>query len=137
MDVEVLSADECVQLLTRDTVGRVAFVSPTGPRVVPVNYVSDDLAITFRTTAYSELATYAPGSPVSFEIDHLERETKRGWSVVAHGICERVTEEEARRWFIDPEHLEPWAEGVRPTVLRIEWREISGRRIGGGGAAPA
>lgn len=136
MEVTVLPARECVELLTKDSVGRVAFVTPAGPRLVPVTYISDAQSVTFRTTAYSELATYAPGTPVSFEIDHLNRELRRGWSVVVHGPCERVLDEDERRKLMDPTRLAPWAEGTRPTVLRVEWREITGRRIGGAGAGP-
>ena len=137
MEVHVLPARECVDLLTRDSVGRVAFVTPAGPRLVPVTYVSDAVSVTFRTTAYSELATYAPGTRVSFEIDHLDHEGRRGWSVVVHGRCERVLEEEVRRRFLEPSELAPWADGPRPTVLRVEWREITGRWLGPGAASGA
>lgn len=131
MDLVAMSPDECSALLGRDTVGRVAFVTPTGPRLVPVTYISDASSVTFRTNAYSELATYAPGSEVTFEIDHLDRGHRRGWSVVVHGTCERVEDEAERRRALDPGELQPWAGGVRPVVLRVEWREISGRKVGG------
>ncbi|MGN0064762.1 MAG: pyridoxamine 5'-phosphate oxidase family protein [Nocardioides sp.] len=131
MDVTAMSPDECVGLLGRDSVGRVAFVTPAGPRLTPVTYVSDASSVTFRTTAYSELATYAPETEVSFEIDHLDRDHRRGWSVVAHGTCERVEDEAQRRRALDPVELQPWAGGVRPVVLRVRWREIAGRKVGG------
>ena len=34
-----LSRDECLELLATKTVGRVAYCTPDGPEVLPLNYV--------------------------------------------------------------------------------------------------
>lgn len=122
-----LDQQECRELLGTDVVGRVAFATPAGPRIVPVNYALEGEALSFRTTAYSELATYAVGERVAFEIDHLDDVRERGWSVVAHGTCERVDHEEHEGPHPDPK---PWAGGTRPILLRVAWDELSGRRVG-------
>ncbi len=96
-EVVELTVAECRDLLATDTVGRVAFVTPSGPRIVPVNYALDGAALEVRTTSYSELAIYAPGTEIAFEIDQLDSERRRGWSVVAHGVCERVEPAELRQ----------------------------------------
>lgn len=127
MSEVVLSPAECRELLGTDTVGRIAFVTPSGPRIVPVNYLLAGEALELRTTAYSELGVYAPGTRVAFEIDHLDAERRRGWSVVAHGPCVRV--EEPRPLDSGPE---PWAGGHRSLLLRLEWEELTGRRVGEG-----
>ncbi len=119
-----LTEAECRDLLETDTVGRVAFVTPDGPRIVPVNYALGQEAIEFRTSSYTELAIYAPGTRVAFEIDQLDGERRRGWSVVAHGVCERLELSESAG-------PEPWAGGVRTLWLRLPWRTLSGRRVGG------
>lgn len=121
-----LSEQECRELLGSDVIGRVAFNTPAGPRIVPVNFVVEADAVEWRTTAYSELATYATDQRVAFEVDHLDRERRRGWSVIALGVCTRVDvfDDEGA----DPE---PWAAGNRQARLRLEWSEISGRRVGG------
>lgn len=116
-----LSAQECRDLLATDVVGRIAFSSPAGPRIVPVNYTVDGDEIRFRTTPYSELAIYAVDTRVAFEIDHLDHERERGWSVVAYGTCEHADAGN------DPE---PWAGGQRHAVLRLAWDELTGRRVG-------
>jgi hypothetical protein len=126
-----LSVAECRDLLATDAVGRVAFVTPRGPRIVPVNYVLAGDAIEMRTSTSSELATYAPGHEVAFEIDHLDGERRRGWSVVAHGVCERVAAPDAGSWHLAGPEPDPWAGGRRPLLLRLAWRELTGRRVGG------
>lgn len=132
MDTSVeLTPEECRGLLDTDTVGRVAFVTPQGPRLVPVNYRVVPSGIEFRTTSYSELATFAPGGRLAFEIDQLDTERKRGWSVVAHGPCERVDAPDPEPASNHDENAAPWAGGVRPVVLRLEIEELTGRRVGG------
>ena len=118
--------------------GRVAFVTPAGPRIVPVNYALHDEAIEMRTTAYSELGVYAPDHEIAFEIDQLDGERRRGWSVVAHGVCERMEEPRSGAWQRSRYEAgpEPWAGGVRPLWLRLPWRELTGRRVGGEGHWP-
>ena len=66
-----LDLAECLELLASDTVGRVAFVTPDGPRIVPVNYVVAGDSVEFRTAAYSELATYAPESAARVQLHWL------------------------------------------------------------------
>lgn len=129
-----LSAEECRELLAGQQVGRVAYVAGDGPRIVPVNFVFHEGHIEFRTTSYSELATYAPGHPVAFEVDALEPEHASGWSVLATGPCERVMEEFGSVFSSPGESAAtPWAGGRRPMVLRIRVEHLSGRHVGRGG----
>lgn len=132
MDSLVTLTDaECRELLVTDTVGRVAFAAPSGPRIVPINYAVGQGGVEFRTTAYSELATYAPGSRVAFEIDQLDSERQRGWSVIAYGPCVRVDADDEVATTLEGEGPEPWAGGNRPVLLRLEIDELTGRRVGG------
>ena len=127
-----LSTRQCRELLETDSVGRVGFVTPVGPRIVPVNYALVGDAIDVRTSIYSELARYAPGQLIVFEIDHFDSERLRGWSVAAHGRCEEI--EDPRSAQVEPARAngpEPWAGGARPVWLRLAWDELTGRRVGG------
>ena len=129
----MLSHDKCVELLRGAIVGRVAFVAPGGPKIVPVNYTTVGDAIVFRTTPYSELGTHGNGTAMAFEIDHIDYADHKGWSVVATGVAEFVEDvvqelaTEGGLW--DPK---PWAGGTRLLYVRIPWDEITGRRLGGG-----
>lgn len=127
-----LSAPQCRELLETDCVGRVGFVTPFGPRIVPVNYALAGDAVEMRTSIYTELARFGPGQLVVFEIDHFDSERRRGWSVVAHGRCLELEEPHAAHWEAERvREPEPWAGGDRPVWLRLPWEELTGRRVGG------
>jgi nitroimidazol reductase NimA-like FMN-containing flavoprotein (pyridoxamine 5'-phosphate oxidase superfamily) len=126
-----MTLEECLDLLRGGVVGRVALSTPMGPRILPVNYAIYHDAIVFRTTPYSELGTYGWHSEVAFEIDHIDYEKHQGWSVVAYGRAELVEDAEEvadirRTW--DPR---PWASGARSLYMKLVWRDLTGRRLGG------
>jgi nitroimidazol reductase NimA-like FMN-containing flavoprotein (pyridoxamine 5'-phosphate oxidase superfamily) len=127
-----LSSEECRQLLSAGLVGRVAVCTPVGPHIVPVNYtVVDDSAIV-RTTPYSVLGSQARGSILALEVDQFDYERRHGWSVVARGRADVITElgelEEIKtQW-----QPHAWAAGSRNLFLRVRWNELTGRRLGAG-----
>ena len=126
-----LTVEECLDLLNGSVVGRVAMSTPVGPRIVPVNYAMYEEAIVFRTSPYSELGTYGWNTDLAFEIDHLDYERHQGWSVVAVGRAEIIDDPDevnAIRSGWDPA---PWADGLRHLYIRLRWRTITGRRLGG------
>lgn len=127
-----LTQHECLDLLSGGVMGRIAVATPGGPRIVPVNYAVHDTAILVRTSPYSELATYGPRNEAAFEIDHFDYDRHQGWSVVALGRLEVLAPEELEdvRKIWEPR---PWAGGHRNLYLRLPWREVSGRRVGGSG----
>ena len=56
----------------------MALSTPAGPHVVPVTYSVVDDAIIIRTTPYSVLGTYAPGSLAALEVDWFDHERHLG-----------------------------------------------------------
>lgn len=128
-----ISPAQCRELLATQSVGRVAFVTPDGPRIVPVNFALVDGSVEFRTSPYSAMALTAPGSVVAFEVDELDASTRSGWSVVVVGACERALDKSDSTF--TPQGIPvttPWAGGQRPLVLRIDAADITGRRVGHG-----
>jgi len=127
-----LSPDQCVQLLRAGIAGRVALSSPDGPHITPVNYSVVGDAIIVRTSPYSVLGTYGRASMLAFEVDQFDHERWRGWSVVARGRADVVTDQvelDRIRAIWEPH---PWAAGNRSLHLRLRWSELSGRQIGAG-----
>lgn len=128
----ILTPEDCRELLRAGVVGRVAVSTPSGPHIIPVNYSVVDDAIVFRTSPYSVVGTYGQNSMTAFEVDHFDYEGQRGWSVVARGRCEAISD------IREVEHVNrerpprPWADGSRNLYLRLTWTELTGRRLGNG-----
>jgi uncharacterized protein len=132
--LDVLDYAECIRLLASKKVGRIGFAIWGGPEILPVNYVLDGDAIVFATGAGSKLSGVVR-SPVVFEVDETDEETRSGWSVVVHGNAEQVTSADARTLErVRSLPLEPWAEGRKPYFVRVTPRFVSGRRVGGAGS---
>ena len=126
-ELEVLSERECAQLLAAGGVGRLVFTTDRGPIALPVNYRVMDGDVVFRVDTDTTLASVADSDRVSFEVDHVDEAMRSGWSVLVTGRVRRVTPEEFRR--LEGLGIEPWAGGHRSVFLRIEQRDVSGRRI--------
>jgi hypothetical protein len=60
-DLEEISEDECLQLLERHDLGRIAVVVDGQPLIFPVNYGLSHRIVTFRS-AHGTKLSYAPGS---------------------------------------------------------------------------
>lgn len=125
---EVLSDDECRDLLTQEHVGRVAVSVGALPAVLPVNYRMLGDSILFFTGAGRKLRSAIANEVVAFEVDSFDERTETGWSVMAVGVASEVTAPEivasARRIGV-----RPWAGGDRPHLVRIRTEFLSGRRI--------
>jgi uncharacterized protein len=129
-DPEPLSYATCRQLLARGVVGRCAVCTPSGPVILPVNYSVVAEAIIFRTSADGLLARHVPGSLVAFEADHIDYPENKGWSVLATGRGEPVTDATGLANIVRTWEPRPWAGGDRPLYLRLPWDELTGRRLG-------
>lgn len=127
-----LTTTECEELLRAGLVGRVALSTPTGPHIVPVNYAVVDDAVVLRTTPYSLLGRKAPGSVLALEVDHFDYEYQRGWSVVARGRSEAVVDAAELEHIHDTWNPRAWASGGRTLYLRVQWSDLTGRRLGQG-----
>ena len=125
-----LSQSECRARLGEHEVGRIALLTPDGPQVIPVNYALVDEAVVFRTSPLTLVATYGREAKIAFEVDHIDRATKAGWSVLVRGTTEPVFDigaiEHIRRIW------EPasWADGARNLFIKLTIDDVSGRRIG-------
>ena len=96
--------------------------------IFPVNYrmVHDD--IVFRTAPGSKLSAALAGAVVAFEVDDYGLLDHTGWSVLAVGQAEVVTDPAFVR-AVEASGLQPFAEGVRTAIVRIEPTFLSGRRL--------
>ncbi len=123
-----LSQDRCWELLGRKTVGRLAVSITNHPDIFPVNFRATDLTVVIQTAEGQKLAAAVLGSAVAFEVDELDEETKKGWSIVVKGTAaEQVRLEE----YLGAEDLEisPWARGEKTRYIIITPTQVSGREL--------
>ncbi|CAN5212087.1 hypothetical protein BH09ACT12_BH09ACT12_00870 [soil metagenome] len=125
-----LSYSECEVLLRAGVFGRLALVTPDGPDIVPLNYRVIDNAVMVCTAADTLLARCAGGASVAFEVDLVDHERWRGWSIVAKGTAEVVEGSEPRGSHFN--RPRPWADGDRNVWIRLPWTSLSGRQLGTG-----
>lgn len=130
--IQTMSEDECLSLLSSTTVGRVAFCGADGPELVPVNFALINGTIYFRTLPDGFLSQLSRGNDgVAFGIDFHDDSTLEGWNVTIKGPASQVEDRATINLVLGHGQLKPWAGGVRPLVIRVEVRSISGRRVGG------
>jgi nitroimidazol reductase NimA-like FMN-containing flavoprotein (pyridoxamine 5'-phosphate oxidase superfamily) len=126
--LEILSPDQCRDLLRRTTVGRVAVTVAALPAIFPVNYAVTDDQIVFLTGEGTKLRAALERAVVAFQIDHIDESTGSGWSVMAVGLAEEITDPEEIR-AAERLDLHPFAAGDRSHFVRIRPEFLSGRRI--------
>jgi len=126
---EDLSRPECLELLGRGRLGRIAVVENDQPVIFPVNYAFDNGTVVFRTDAGTKLAT-APLARVAFEIDDIDTASRRGWSVVVQGVGEDITDSvDASSDQLLHLNVDTWMPGGRDHWVKIVPRSITGRRL--------
>lgn len=130
--IETIDRQHCLELLAQACVGRLVFAVPGDPPgVVPVSYVLDGPpgaeAVVVRTTHGSRLGRAVLGRAVSFEVDEVHDVTREGWSVVASGIAEELSDADQVRRV--GERLQAWAPGFKDLFLLVPVNEVSGRRL--------
>jgi len=128
-----LERDECVQLLARTRFGRLAVSPPDWrmpPVIRPVTYAFDSSSqsIVFRSARGSKFTAMLLSGQAAFEIDGIDPEAETGWSVIAGGPVEEITNTaEINR--LGGLGLHPWAPGEKPHWIRIRATVVTGRRI--------
>ncbi len=132
MTTEILTLEECLHLLRSQRVGRLAVVAGQYPLVVPVNYAIDGDVIVFRTGPGTKLSA-AHHRNVAFQVDEIDLDHRRGWSVLVTGMAEVVTEKHDSQTISRTKALsiDPLEDSPKETWVRILVAAISGRRIAG------
>ncbi|WP_423834503.1 pyridoxamine 5'-phosphate oxidase family protein [Streptomyces manipurensis] len=129
-DAQLVTLDEheCRRLLGVRGIGRVAFFTPDGPAVHPVNYLVVDTGIAFSTAADTVLAR-AVGTEAAFETERIDDVAAKGWSILAVGRLDAVTDASALERRAAAAHFAPWAGEDRTHWMKITPVRITGRRV--------
>jgi len=131
--LEDLSWDECFMLLGQETVGRFVYNDDLGPAAVPVNYARTAAhEIVFRSDDGSKIRSLQhPG--VAFEVDHIDADSRAGWSVLIRGSSQEVAIEHVPELLrrIEGSVPQPWKKGIHKTWVLITPKIVTGRRLAG------
>ena len=126
--LEVLDRHECLALLAKSSLGRIAVVGDGDrPLIFPVNFALDGDAIVLRTDPGTKLRRATHGW-VAFECDGVDSVYHTGWSVLASGVAEEVRNA-AEIADLARLPLALWCPGPKSVWLRIRPRVLTGRRI--------
>ena len=120
---------ECLAILGRQNLGRIAIVIDGQPQIFPVNYAINGRIIAIRTAAGSKLS-HAPNSKVAFEIDHYDSFAGAGWSVMVQGVAVDARDSfDDVSWAARGVAPKPVAPGAKPYLIAIEPSKVTGRRF--------
>ena len=119
----------CEELLQSQSVGRIAWQAADGLQILPVTYAWHEGTIIFRTSPYGVLSELVRPTDVALEIDELDQDSRRGWSVVVQGRAQGVAEPDqlVRMWTVGG--VVPWAAGVRNVFIQVTPRRVTGRVV--------
>ena len=125
--LEALTRDECIELLGRRTLGRVAFTERALPAIRPVNYALVGHQIVLQTDPHG-LGSRLDGQVVAFEVDDVDPVAETGWSVVVTGTARllRAPSDLVRQASVS---LATFAGPGHDARVCIVPGEITGRRI--------
>ena len=127
---DMISEDECRRLLAlagaSGEVGRLAMSREGPPHLVPLNFsvCGDDILIRLGP---GFAAYHLDGETVTFEIDHSESYSRKGWSVLAEGTARVLTYDEVAQLGRNVPHPTVMEPGMRVFAIRLE--TVSGRSI--------
>ncbi|WP_256842243.1 pyridoxamine 5'-phosphate oxidase family protein [Ornithinimicrobium cryptoxanthini] len=112
--------------LAGERLGRLAFHLVDEVHIVPINYCAQEPRLVFRTAEGSKLLGVAMNSDVAFEIDGIEDDGGRAWSVVARGRARILRGDEVRE--ADALGLRSWLGAAdKHQFVAIDVDSVTGR----------
>jgi uncharacterized protein len=122
--VRILDDEECWRLLAATKLGRFAVKIADGVDVFPINYLTHDRELFFRSAPGSKLVDLTREPRVAFEIDG--EHARHVWSVVVHGTAHRLASdheiEESGIQLLETAHP-----SEKYNYVRIRPESVSGR----------
>jgi nitroimidazol reductase NimA-like FMN-containing flavoprotein (pyridoxamine 5'-phosphate oxidase superfamily) len=127
--LEILSENQCRELLAERALGRIAFPLDGETEIFPVNYSTDGTIIVFRTAPGTKLAR-STTTRVAFEVDDWDVKAQVGWSVVLKGVAQEVTAgTDPFSTALRARNVQPLAPGEHEHWIAVYPAQLSGRRF--------
>ncbi|NTY59825.1 pyridoxamine 5'-phosphate oxidase family protein [Mycolicibacterium sphagni] len=124
--ITVLGDDESWDLLKSAALGRLVTNVGGQLEIFPVNFVTQDRTLLFRTAEGTKLFGTVMNDKVLFEVD--DHNVVGGWSVIVRGTARVLTAADEVHE-ADRAQLLPWIPTEKLRFVRITPNEVSGRRF--------
>ena len=122
-EVRNLPSEECLRLLRRSSVGRLAMRGTDAPEIRPVNFLWREGQLVIRTGDGGILAAARRAEHASFETDSIDALEHSGWSVIVTGVLSELPSDDAHRArLLHPNALE--AHLLPPALAQDEARRL-------------
>lgn len=113
-----LEADKCINLLSNNYIGRLAFISGALPYITPITYyhdVQENCILSYASEGH-KIEAMRKSKAVSLQVDDIHN--IQNWrSVLVHGIYEELQGSTAKFY------LHKFAQGVQETIAEKEGSE--------------
>ena len=76
--------------------GRLGISTPQAPIIQPVNFGYDDHRVVVRLGPGHMFDSISGAWPVAFEVDHVDRQALKAWSVLVRGLATPLTAAEGQ-----------------------------------------
>ena len=124
-----LAAPACFDLLRQAQIGRVLLSVDALPTARSVKFALLGTRIVMRVAAGSQVHRATPGRVVAFQSDHYDGANGDGWSIVALGVGEEVSDPEALPLLHDL-LADVWSRPpAQDAFVQIPVRSIIGERV--------
>ncbi len=133
---QVLTEDECWQLLASASLGRLAMSVSGEVEIFPVNHMVKDRAVYFRSAEGTKLIEVIIAGDVAYESDGIEPDRSSAWSVVVKGPAE-VLDRFDDVYQAQDLGIRSWTDSAKERFVRIRPTSITGRRYAAGEDAPS
>jgi len=124
--VTVLGHEQAWDLLSSVSLGRLVTSVSEQLEIFPVNFVTQNGTLLFRTAEGTKLFSTVMNDRVLFEAD--DHTVGEGWSVIVRGTARILTTAEELHE-ADNAQLMPWVATEKLRYVRITPAEVSGRRF--------
>ena len=124
--IVVLSDHESWDLLKSAALGRLITQIGDQVEIFPVNFVTQNHTVLFRTAEGTKLFGTVMNDQVIFEVD--DHNVAEGWSVIIRGTA-RVLSSSDEIHEAERAQLLPWVATEKLRFVRITPNELSGRRF--------
>ena len=125
MTTGTLDREECLELLSMASMGRVALSANALPTVLPVSFRLIGDRIVFRTGRKGSTPHV-----VAFQVDDIDPQSHIGWCIVVTGVAHEVTDPSE---LAEMESAVPpeWTAGDEAPLVALSLERVAGQRLVG------